>query len=390
MAESTLTTVFGWWDWDAETPALVNRVTGERVAFRGKFGDPDLVPSDETWLRFDYEHPELSFPLLVEERQAEERLEKGLPAWRLDYQRSSHLWRREFEGETRRPIYGAWRRVDDCVTDALSCWPESEYDRNGRASYVCFDGGWLNGDWDEAVSRRETRLATPAKEQPNGDDYNPWLFPMDAVPPSRFDFYDLVLRRNGPENWSIDNPVLLDGLRFEDPELRYGPSLPANTPLKGLDGRTAYLLSEDSTRVLYPYFGDTKRRSDSGHWKPHFSLIYVDNELLLTGLAKPIAPSRRPVDWTFRFYNEGFYFRSDSVDAAFHINSRHPLPSIPSRALWLRSRWAILDGFSCWEGSKARSPDWLPELELVAASGIQVALGYRGGQWAAPLMTARF
>lgn len=385
-----MTCVFGWWIWDAEALALVNRVTGERVAYRGNVQDPDLVSYGRCWLRFDYMHSELSFPLLVEKCPAEEKLEKGAPVWRVDYRRSGDLWRRERGGKAIHPAFGTWRRVDDCVTDALACWPESEVVGRDCASYVRFDGGWLNGAWSDTVSRRETRLVFPAKTQPDGDDYNSWLVPLEAPPPSPFQFHDFVPRRNGSEDWSIDNPVLLKGLEFEGPELRYGPRLAANASLMSLEGRTAYLLSEDRRRVLYPYFGETKKRGESGHWKPHFSLIYVDSELIVIGIGRPLHPRRPAADWTLLLRNGGIHVRSSGVDPAFFIKSRPPFPSFPSRPLWLKARWAIVDGWSRWKGSRARNSEWLPELELVGASGVQIALGYRGGQWTATSLTVSY
>src|SRR3546814_9941189 len=107
------------------------------------------------------------------------------------------------------PAFGTWRRVDDCVTDALACWPESEAVGTDRASYVRFDGGWLNGTWNDTLSRKETRLVVPAKTQPDGDDCNSWLVPLEAPPPSPFQFHDFLPLRNGSEDWGIDKPLLL-------------------------------------------------------------------------------------------------------------------------------------------------------------------------------------
>src|SRR3546814_20422869 len=72
-----------------------------------------------------------------------------------------------------------------------------------------------------------------------------------------------------------------------------------------LEGRTAYLLSEDRRRVLYPYFGETKKRGESGHWKPHFFLIYVDRETIVTVLGRPLHPRRPAADWTLLLRNGG-------------------------------------------------------------------------------------
>jgi hypothetical protein len=122
--------VFGWWHLDSEALALINAVSGERIRFRDRrlIEQPEEVQGS---IRLDYEYSDLRYPLVVE--SLPRTVEYGLPGtsgpvssrnWRLDHVRSAETWRREQNQDAAHPPYGVWRRVDDCATDGLACWPE--------------------------------------------------------------------------------------------------------------------------------------------------------------------------------------------------------------------------------------------------------------------------
>jgi hypothetical protein len=385
--ETRLTTVFGWWDWDAETPALVNRVTGERVAFRGKFEDSSLVAANETWLRFDYLHPDLNFPLLVREYESDKRGDKGKIVWRVDYRRSNELRHRQTASASAQPSFGVWRRVDDCVTDAFAVWPVENTARGTFARAFEMTGGWLNGSWCETFSRLERRISSRDRSPPQYR-YDSWLMSLDAAPPSPFVFHDHIPRRNGSENWEVENPVLLNGLSFDVLALRLRPSLPAGKPLTGLEGLTAYLLSADKTRLLYPYYGDTEKDQGRGHWSPCISLIYADEVSLAAAALRSTNGDRRAfkADWHASLLGENFGLREASAGSPYHLRPHPDAPPqtgmvVPSRPLCLRARWAIMDGWSHWKGSRAHSSAWLQGLELFGTESMMLSAGYLGGKW---------
>lgn len=387
VVETKLTPVFGWWDWDAETPALVNRVTGERVAFRGKFKDPAFVPPNESWLRFDYLHPDLSYPLLVQERPSENPGERDKIVWRVDYRRSNKLRHREAASGALQSHFGVWRRLDDCVADAFAVWPVENTTRGTFASEFEMTGGWLNGSWCETFSRLERRTSSRDRS-PSQYRYDSWLMPLDAEPPSPFVFHDHIPRRNGTENWEVENPVLLNGLSFDVLALRLRPSLPAGKPLTGLEGQTAYLLSADKTRLLYPYYGDTEKDRGGGHWSPCISLIYADEVSLATAALRSTNRDRRAfkADWYAILSGESFGLREASAGSPYHLRPHPDAPPqtgmvVPSRPLCLRARWAIMDGWSHWQGSKAHSPTWLHGLNLFRTESMMLSAGYLGGKW---------
>lgn len=394
-----MTTVFGWWDWDTESPSLVNRVTGESVVFSGEFRDPDLVQPDETWLRFDYRHKEVTFPVLVEAFQVKKQHQKnrllrageiGQTVWRLDYRRSWALAKRERGIEGAHPPYGLWRRIDDCVSDALACWPESDAISKGFAEKLRFDGAWLDGAWSAKTQRWERRFYDP-KGSDDVEDYSPWLMPLDAPAPSPFEFHDLRGPPSGADPLIAENPVLLTGLEFDDPELRFRPKLPEDSDLTQLAGRAPHLLSGNGRRLLYPYFGQTQKpEGTTGHWSPLFSLLYVDDRITTACSAKVAGPNAACNLWTLGTAGHKMQLRQNEQDPSSQLIPGHlppgkpehwRRPPTPSRALWRQIQWDLVGGWCAWPGTAAHHPRWLPPLALEKVDGVLTSSGYRGGRW---------
>lgn len=372
-----MTLVYGWWDWDAEASSLDNRVTGERVVCRG----PAAVPgSSGQWLRFDYLHPELKFPILVEQETAPEELERGRPFWRVDYRKSSELWQVESNSKAGHPSYGVWRRVDDCVSDALTCWPAAQDFPAEMASYLLLDGGWVNGVWSEKMRRSERRLESK-HFLPDAEDYNPWLFPLDAVPPSPFEFHDLEPEGGIGRLPEIDNPVLLRGLKFEDPEKFFDPSLPPDSDFTELKNRTVYALSKDGKRLLYPFYGDTERPPEVSHWQSRFGVLYADDQVLVSCSTRPNKRSRHGAMWLCSCFGRGLSLQPQKKASVFFLKPRNDVTPIPSRPLWLQIKWGVADAWCCWNGSRVRYANWLEDLHLIRADGVTEHNGYRGGKW---------
>jgi hypothetical protein len=376
LLETKLETVFGWWDWDAETPALVNRVTGERVVYRGRFQDADIVPPDEVWLRFDYLYSDLEFPLLVSETLEDWMRGEYRAAWCLDYDKSLALWQRETQGTSTHPAYGVWRRVDDCMSDALCCWPDPAGATEGLYSPLSIRGGWLNGQWKARWLRTYQRLPQEGSRNTLPVEVDPWLMPLDTETPSPWVFHAFPGTGQDAE---LEVQTLLNGLEIK----RHGDErrlvLPTECPLDGLQGRTAYLLSADSRRLLYPMEADTDPFSRRGHSSPKFRLLYADGDVVCDLVARHRGVKNGASVWTVRSTPFGFGFRSDAAagavgDPVVALGQRYP-----SHRLWLRLQWALFDGWSNWQGTTARSPLWLDELHLPAASAVHVTSGYRGG-----------
>lgn len=377
--ETKLKRVFGWWDWDAETPALVNRVTGERLAFCGKFQDTELVPSDEHWLRFDYLHPELSFPLLVRERLVDLSRHGIKTAWTADYEKSVALWRRESRARTIAPPYGAWRRIDDCATDALACWPETACVREPLRGNVVFRGGWLNGEWAVEWQRQYDRLPQQRSIQPTPVEPDSWLQPLNESPPSRWTYHPFVPQGQTGTTATLEAEVFLRGLLIEGKGSQRRLVLPADVPLNTLEGRTAYLLTEDGGRLLYPMAGETDPMRSIGHSSPQFRLLYADKDVVCELFGRPLGKGVGSVEW--KFSSAPVSLASRSPGAAAVVGGTGWVDSAPlPRRLWLRIQWTLFDAWSQWRGTDARSPQWLDALHLQGANAVAVSAGYRGGQ----------
>ncbi len=85
-----MTYVAGWWTWDPDGRALVNRATGERASLRGAVSAED-AGAPGSWLRFDYEHSELRYPLVEADPPVRGNNPNTLDL-RLDHVRSARLW----------------------------------------------------------------------------------------------------------------------------------------------------------------------------------------------------------------------------------------------------------------------------------------------------------
>src|SRR3954462_16035962 len=154
----------GWGTFEAETPALVNRVSDQRVRFEGAVDDAGSLlhpaASGPARLRFSYEDAEVRYPVLVIARYEtyggpgfdhgdSDRL---LLSWSIDHLASAAEWRRSCRPHAEVPPYGLWRRVDDALFDALACWPPSEA-VGPEPSRIDSWGGWSNGVWSPGVRR---------------------------------------------------------------------------------------------------------------------------------------------------------------------------------------------------------------------------------------------
>jgi hypothetical protein len=163
-------------------------------------GPQALLPvaaNGKTWIRYDYLHDGVLYPLLAEQRQVKYAL--NLPygevepvrqrrVLHIDHIASASLWRTELGQAAKMPAWGLWRRIDDAVIDALCCWPETET-FGPSPDEVCLSGGWINGEWRSALYRRHLnalRLHALRKRWQSEvvDDANYWLPPLDASPPA--------------------------------------------------------------------------------------------------------------------------------------------------------------------------------------------------------------
>jgi hypothetical protein len=392
--------VFGWWHLDAESRSLVNTVTHERI----RFSDSRLVDQPGGVLgsvQLEYEHETIRYPLVAE---IVSKLDDTARQWQINHNHSANQWRRENKSDLGYPPFGLWRRVDDCVTDVLACWPHVIV--NSFPTIVAF-GGWRNGAWDAAMFRSIETIKESVHKTlyaPVTNDDSAALFRIDEPPASPFQFHPFPESLVSPHQKKMPEiaaPLFLEGLtRSPEPALKmttklhnhvYHLILPPERKLSGFQGRTAYLLSEDGRRVLYPYDGTSEEtaRKRSGHLASAsaFRFFYADSSVVCDTFA-----SHKHDSWHFRVGASGFGRRSTEVDPSLDlatlwvdgvqggIQSRF-YGCFASRRLSLHLMWAIIDGWSNWQGTNARNSKWAADLTLSAAGELVLLGGYRGGMF---------
>jgi hypothetical protein len=146
--------LLGWWLFDAGQAQMVHAATGQVLRSLGHPNSgPGLTQSgNRIWMSFEYRDRDIRFPLLVGWRNVPSTVGGRPLVWRVDYIRSATLWRAETNAPQAFPPYGVWRRVDDCLTDALACWP-AHAQTGAKPGRIAFNGGWLNGSWTSAFYR---------------------------------------------------------------------------------------------------------------------------------------------------------------------------------------------------------------------------------------------
>lgn len=185
---------FGCWDFEENgAPMMVNRLSGERIIRRGPL-TKGVAPDDGPWFRFDYVHSELRYPLAI--KWALEQREIVV-----DHNLSARLWRETTHAPGSHPSYGAFVRVDDCIIDAILCYPEvarriRSQDTGGIIRRI---GGWTSEGWNEtlcladllhshgdpAIQQSFDRPDWPRKQSPIA------LRPLDAQPRSDWKYMEL-------------------------------------------------------------------------------------------------------------------------------------------------------------------------------------------------------
>jgi hypothetical protein len=402
----------GWWTFDAETQALINRVSGQRICFESAVDDAgSLLQSPATGparFRFFYEDAEVRYPVTVTAR----RETYGGPgfdhgdsrrlslSWSVDHLASAVEWRRSCDVEAEIPPYGLWRRVDDALFDALACWPSNE--RSGLApSRIDAWGGWLNGVWTPRLRRVGAGRAEQNMAVESG--LQPFLEPL-ASPPLSWHFVD------------AERAVAcasLAGIRT----LRTGRHfLPRGAALAGFDTAIPHLRRSDGKAVMFPY-GIRSSRDKDGYYTAGTQFFYADEDVFFRLDGRGFSSAWDTGTWEFELDELiDLGVRQDDPDAielpAGLICSRkvydwrgpylQPLPRLAQRLTA-----ALIDGWLGWSGSSQRLLDDPKQLALLASEGsphpvpalaksgidlnarglVRVNFGYHGGRFVAHTMT---
>jgi hypothetical protein len=380
--------VFGWWCFDGGRRALINSATGQRLIFDGaSHGDG---PDDAPVLCFIYADEEVQASLVVRVPAARPNEYRR---WLIDYVCPTAMW----PGGRKTPSYGLWRRIDDCVVDALLCWPERP-ETGSKPNRIATAGGWVNGAWNDAL-RCEFEIRFLDQEVSGKPFVNRTLDPLDCSSPSPWVYHDAP--RSEPA-------ARLTGVSRVGKGYRY---LPPDAPLTGFERDVPYLMRRGGDAVMFPSGLDSYFfRGEDYH--PRMLVDYADSEVLLTVSCEPDwCYGRGETAWGFglkHLCSPGIGLRSlDRFDPTtphglpldlFTVGEflGSPIPELSYR-LWRRLSGAFVDGWLNWTAparQMAEPPEWLarqptkrremdiPEnngVNLARRRGVTIKGGYVGG-----------
>ena len=256
-----MTRMSGWWSYDGtDRPTLINRQSGERLR---ESGDVQVAGKrfGQRWIRLNYLHDDLAFPLLVCWMPDEGQIV-------VDYLESATLWRKEANSDLPFPPYGAWVRVDDCVIDALWCWPGvieqlkwKGHDAEAGGGWIGRTGGWCNGNWRPELARVDIFLLEGSRDRYESAEASPLgdLTPLNEAAGSPWFYCDPICcedyERLGYAEW--EGEPLHAEESAEVQEWYYGGTKgiyqQGGRRTVEIRGGVPQMRSQDGKRILYPF-----------------------------------------------------------------------------------------------------------------------------------------
>lgn len=333
--------VYGWWDFDSTSSTMTNTATGQRVQDHGvgKNGNRRITYSDK----------DLKLDLIA--TFTKQRPDIRYTNWMLDYTASLN-WTRSLWNRQSIP-YGAWLRVDECISDALLAWPDGNGDPAPTNRFE-LRGGWLNGRWNKDWVRQFTRNHQIKPDPDTIDRQNSHEIPLDKLPGPAWSYKNA--RQVLPQSWERRKPDRGVG------ELIY----PATSKLAKLGKRTPHVIRNDGKAIILPI-------SMNGRWgygesyRTYLTALYIDEDFAaeLTFNSMDGCRISLPV-------MESSYSGGRIPDALMHATRKRPYSftdrdgsektgeltrTYMSIAMWRRLNNALLDGLSVWpKGTKQVMP----------------------------------
>jgi hypothetical protein len=367
----------GWWVFDPETETLVNRISAQRVRFEGiaEGNAPPSPASGPVRLRFSYEDAETRYPVLLTARYETyggPGYDHGEPqrrtlGWSIDHPGSAAEWRRQSGAGDEIPPYGLWRRVDETLFDALTCWPNTE--ATGPGPYrVDSWGGWLNGAWSPRLRRVAEGRAKDAVPVENA--IQPYLEPLASEPLS----WRFVDAQEAAAAAGLAGVRKLRGGRY---------FLPREAPLTGFETAIPHLRRSDGEAVMFPC-GIRSRLDRDGFYSPSPRFFYADEDVFFQLDGEGHKYGSSPGTWEFELdelYDLGTRRdpRETPIRAASLVRRRKVydfrsplLQPLPRLAQSLTA--ALIDGWLAWPGSPLRLLDTPAQLEWLGSQGSPVPM----------------
>lgn len=242
------------------------------------------------------------------------------------------------------PTYAYWRRLDDFLTDALLCLPNTFIETNAYLLQTI--GGWISGKWDAELKREfyGGGVVEPYEQVPTLPIADPYVISLNASVPTGWRLIDTA------------SPKTKANLKFEIIEGINIPFLSRTSPVEGFQGDVPYLEREDGR--AYVIFSELEPSSMRGECP--ITLLYytyVDEDIFFTFRSHPSYdlellstsdygfrefPPRREL-WTTKHLGE--LIPGDEPRPKDNIFSRHSQLSYP---IWLRVRHALADAWRSW------------------------------------------
>jgi hypothetical protein len=316
---------YGWFEY-GETPIeITNYLTGQRLAVISGYS---LTPNLD--LKCVYSDAELQQPVHIsifrENCSSGGRIE-------MDYGDVFSV----------PPAYSHWRRLDDFLLDALSCWPE--FVLNALWGSLIITGGWRSGCWEPKLKRLFLAGKSKTPEQlKNYPIAEPYVYPLDKTTPGRWRYSDVEL------------PAVKAELMFERDAPLFIPYLSAKAPICGFQGSVPFLEREDKGAYLFP--AKLEPASDRGEDPmTYLWYTYVDENVFFTFRTTPWQNVELFYckDYGFRrFPPEKEFWVTDAMGNLIPGNTPrnpeniHARSSYLSYRAWLQVMTSINDAWPMW------------------------------------------
>lgn len=288
---------YGWFEFEKAPRTVKNYLSGQTLTISS--GD---VENPFPELECEYVDAEIRLALSIQfECELEETDRRGLVL--------PHLVRRDSKSKTSAsvtkktvirldygrmfsspPSYGYWRRIDDFLSDLLSCWYVIR-DYPDEKFVLQIVGGWRNGAWVPTMKRTISGgLFLPEKLGKN-PVAQPFLFPLDGGSSMRWYYRDM------------DSPAPKADLVFKRDKQSNVPYLPDTDDPVGFQGVVPYLEREDGRAFVFPSeFSLTHGREEDDRFCQSW-YTYVDEDIFLSLRSSSIY---RCLDLSANFRDYGF------------------------------------------------------------------------------------
>lgn len=328
--------LYGCWNFNKRKQLMTNTLTGQTVQDGGV--------NRKGHRRVTYRDNGLKFDLYAS--HTSRRPDIRYTNWMFDYT-VSHK-RNQGPWNSKNMDYGVWRRIDECVADALLVWP----DENGiphRSNGFELKGGWLNGSWTEGWVRRFRRNHQSSLNEFSNEPQRFSLIPLDLSPPPRWSYYTCT----------TVTPLSLEMMKPERGVPIY--KHPSETDLSRLGKSVPHVLRDDGQAIILPVCMDG-RWGYGESYRTYLTALYIDRDftcrLTFEGSHADSSECRIKLPTYEASFRKGeipdvlransevksYDFKDSKGDVTHNEYTSFDM----SIAMWRRLNAALIDGLSVW------------------------------------------